>query len=329
MIKRRSIFALGSVMSAFLACCTLSPVPPLIPRAVLFGHADRTNPQISPDGKLLSYLAPDKNGVLQIWLRTFGKEDDKPLTTEKGHGVQHYTWTYDGEHLIFAQDRDGDENWNIHTVDIHSGAVRNLTPYKGVQCLLVALDPNFSGEMLVAMNLRNRHFHDVYRISLKTGDTWMAHRNPGRQFWWIADTRFNVRIAANLGFVLARDPERNRWRQLHKWQIGDPGGLIGFSRDEKTFYLLGSHDSDTGFLLALDIESGEKKVLAQDPNYDAYNVFIHPITRAVQAVAFYKEKLEWHVLDKTIAEDFAVLSKIREGEFSVIDTSFVATPPLP
>ena len=34
-------------------------LPPLIPRAVLFGNPDKVKPRISPDGKRLAYVAPD------------------------------------------------------------------------------------------------------------------------------------------------------------------------------------------------------------------------------------------------------------------------------
>jgi len=39
---------------------------PLIPRKALFGNPDRVSPQLSPDGKRLSFLAP-VNGVLHSW----------------------------------------------------------------------------------------------------------------------------------------------------------------------------------------------------------------------------------------------------------------------
>ena len=37
----------------------------LIPRSVLFGNPERTDPEISPDGTMLAYLAPDQ-GVLNV-----------------------------------------------------------------------------------------------------------------------------------------------------------------------------------------------------------------------------------------------------------------------
>ena len=55
-------------------------LPPLIPREVLFGNPVKDYPQISPDGNMLAYLAPSKDGVLNVWIKTIGKEDDHILT---------------------------------------------------------------------------------------------------------------------------------------------------------------------------------------------------------------------------------------------------------
>ena len=56
--------------------------PALIPRSVFFGNAEKLNPQLSPDGQLLAYLAPD-SGVLNVWVRSIGKRDDHPVTHDR------------------------------------------------------------------------------------------------------------------------------------------------------------------------------------------------------------------------------------------------------
>src|ERR1044071_2023289 len=119
--------------------CTSLQSPALIPRQVLFANPQRTNPQISPDGKYLAYLAPDGNNVMQIWLRPLAGQEERQLTREIKRNIRHYTWAFDGIHLIFAQETDGDENWQIHTVNVSTGRVRNLTPYKGVRSLLLSI----------------------------------------------------------------------------------------------------------------------------------------------------------------------------------------------
>ena len=125
----------------------------MIPRQLFFENPERSNPQISPDGKHLAFLAPDRDNVTQIWLRGLREQAARQLTHEKKRGVRHYTWTYDNEHLIYAQDTNGGENWQIHAVNLHSGNIRNLTPYKGVQALVTAMDSLHPNTLLVAMNL--------------------------------------------------------------------------------------------------------------------------------------------------------------------------------
>ena len=170
-------------------------LPPLIPRDILFGNPERLNPQISPDGKYLAYLAPDEHNVLQVWVRTVGQQDDKQLTAAKKRGIPFYGWPYDGEHIGYAQDTDGDENWHQYIVNLKSGIVRDLTPFQGIQARFMAAEPHFPDQWLVALNLKDRRTHDVYRIDLKTGAVELDTENPGNVVRWTADRQFKVRAA--------------------------------------------------------------------------------------------------------------------------------------
>src|SRR5437764_1029990 len=68
-------------------------LPPLIPRSVLFANPARTEPRLSPDGRRLAWLAPDSKKVLQIWVKTTGKDDDRVLTDFPKTGIDEYYWT--------------------------------------------------------------------------------------------------------------------------------------------------------------------------------------------------------------------------------------------
>src|SRR5439155_14350172 len=127
-------------------------------------------PQISPDGTYLTYIAPDGRDVLQVWLRTVGKEDDRVLTADPKRGIRAYFWTFLPGQFVYLQDTDGDENWHVFAVDIATGAARDLTPFDGVQAQVVALEPELPDQMLVALNKEDPHKHDVYRLNLRSGD---------------------------------------------------------------------------------------------------------------------------------------------------------------
>src|SRR5919201_4251094 len=123
-------------------------LPPLIPREDLFGNPDRTSPQLSPDGTKLAYLAPHE-GVLNVWLRTVGQEDDRPVTRDRRRGIRMYLWAYDGRHLLYLQDWEGDENWHIWSVELDTNVIRDLTPFHGAQARVHDVDPRFPNEILV------------------------------------------------------------------------------------------------------------------------------------------------------------------------------------
>src|SRR5436305_9451439 len=163
----------------FVAATQLfAELPPLIPRDVLFGNPERTSPQLSPDGKRLAWLAPDKKNVLQVWVKTIGKDDDKMVTADKKRGIRNYGWAPDNKTIAYAQDNDGDENFHIYGVDLDNGTVRDYTPFLGSRASVAGNDPSHPDEMLVAINARDKHFFDVYRLTLPTGALVLHTKNP-------------------------------------------------------------------------------------------------------------------------------------------------------
>jgi dipeptidyl aminopeptidase/acylaminoacyl peptidase len=297
-------------------------LPPLIPREILFGNPERTSPRLSPDGKYLAYIAPDDKNVLQVWLRTVGQEDDRQLTADKKRGIRIFFWTYNADQLMYMQDSDGDENFHLYSVNIHSNIVRDLTPFQGVKAQPVDLDPKFPDQVLVGMNLNDLQKFDVYRINLANGAVDLYAENPGNVVSWTVDAQFQVRAATAAtpdggSDLLFRETSQGDWETLRHWGPDDEGGAVSFSEDGKTLYVSGSHDANASRLIAFDVTTREETVIAEDPQYDLGGIVIHPITRVIQAVSFYKEKQEWQVLDQSIAADFEAIAQIRPGEFGI------------
>lgn len=299
-------------------------LPPLIPRQILFENPERTYPHISPDGKYLSYMASDKNNVLQIWIRTLGQQDDWQVTANKNNSIYDYFWAYNGKQLIYLEDFEGNENYQLYSVNIHTKEIVNLTPFKNVKAQIIALAPKFANQILVGLNLKDSRKHDIYRINLQTGQLTLDTENPVNNLQSIADPNFQIRATINsksdAGASLAiRNTINQPWKEIRRWGPDDIGKIVGFSQDGQTLYVLTSYHANTTRLLALNLTTGFETVIAQDPQYDVSDVFINPVTQKIQAVAFYRDKLEWQVLDKSIADDFQALSKVRSGEFQVLD----------
>ena len=309
------------ILVGFLSC---TKVPDLIPREVIFGNPEKARPSISPDGERLAYLAP-KDGVLNVWVRTIGQDDDHAVTDDTLRGIRRYFWAEDNEHIFYLQDIGGNENWRLYAVNLTTDEIRDFTPFPEVQVQIVDKDPHFPDEILIGMNKENPRVHDVYRLNLKTGELTQEVRNPGDVAGWVADADLKIRGASYArpdgGFDLKiRDDYQSDWQTVVTWGPEDNfSGPIGFTKDGGSIYLNDSRDANAARLVKLNIATGGITVLAEDSQYDMGGVIIHPETYEIQAVSFTKDRKEWLVLDSTIQADMEAIEKLDRGDFFFIN----------
>jgi dipeptidyl aminopeptidase/acylaminoacyl peptidase len=302
------------------------PSTPLIPRTVLFGNPERADPQISPDGTQLGYLAP-VDGVLNVWIRTLGKSDDRAVTADKKRGIRNFTWQFDNQHILYTQDVGGDENWRLYQTDIASKQTKDLTPFEKVRVDIVAYKWKSPDEILVQMNQRNPELFDVHRVNLKTGKIDLDTQNPGDVQSWQADNDLLVRAAQAQTrdggtIVRVRDDVKSPWRDLIKWGPDETfGGTNGFTPDNKALWVTTSLDVNAARLLEIDVASGKQKVVIEDPQFDVNGTINNPKTNALEAVSFIKQRMDYSFVDPKVKDDFAVLSRVRNGDIDGLSQS--------
>lgn len=317
-------------LSAILFCLLLSPMvfadsPPLIPRETLMGNPVKAAVRIAPDGQKYSYIAPSREGVLNIWVQDVKKTKPVEMITNDTHrGIRDYAWAKDNKHILYTQDINGNENWHVYAVDLNNKAVRDLTPFEEVRAENMIVHRNFPDQILVGLNLRDRHVFDMYRINLNTGKVTLDTKNPGDVENWLADDNFQIRAAVAVNgedgssILRTRENLNSPWRDIITWPFGESGGLVTFSKDGKTLTITSTLGSNTMRLLEIDPTSGKTlKVLASDPKSDINDVLINENTREVQAVQFDYLKPEWKVLDPTIKDDFAILNAKLKGVYQI------------
>ena len=293
----------------------------LIPRSVLFGNPERTDPQISPDGTMLAYLAPDQ-GVLNVWLRTLGRTDDRVITNDRKRGIRNFSWQYDSKSILYGQDQGGDENWRIYQTNVASKQTRDLTPFEKSRADVIALDPNHPEALLIQSNKRDSKVFDVYRVNLKNGSVALDTENPGDVQGWQADNDLQVRAAQITtedggALIRVRDDVKSPWRELMKWGPEETlGNIVGFSPDNKSLYIITSLDANAARLVSVDVASGKRTVVAEDPQFDVSFAVTHPKTNKLQAVVFLRERRDFQIVDNDIQADFEALRKVRDADIS-------------
>jgi dipeptidyl aminopeptidase/acylaminoacyl peptidase len=317
----RGTAALGALPFAGLGRAAAAEAE-LVARKVFFDNPDVGSVRISPDGQTLSWLAPIDN-VRNLFV---APRDDpgsaRPVTraTDRSLG-NYYRWGHTNRHLVFMQERDGDENWRASSVDIASGATVLLTPERGVQAYLQESDRKFPEEMLIKHNARDKRYADLYRVNIVTGKSEMVFEND--QFaWYITDSDFQVR----LGIRYAADGSAE-WLErrgdgsfapflnvpIADTEMTEP---LEFSADGRTFYMLDARGRDKAALFAIDMATRNATLLAADDEADIVHVDFDALRRPIAAKAN-KDRVRWQGIDPGAAEDMADLAKYGPGDVEV------------
>lgn len=302
-----------------------------IPCHVLLGAPRKSQAYISPNGKQMAYLAPN-NGLLNIWVKTLKQDDDRPIT----HGIKNingFFWAKNNKHILFTQDRDGDEQWHIHKVNLETLETTDITPFDGITARFCSCSDQLPNEILITMNKEDSKLFDVYHLNILSGDLKLVTKNPGNVDIWLADNKLCVRAAVAVNsdgstLLLLRDNENAQWVQKLKWDFEDslagsipPKGSrpINFSNDGKFLYLIDSANNDTQRLLKLDLSANKKVLLFSDIQYDIDSVSINPITHEPDIALYIQERRMWKALDSKLEKDLELISSINDGDLIYID----------
>ena len=305
----------------------------LISREVLFAGPDRATPLISPDGTKISYLAP-VNGVTNIWVGPIDDPDAAvPVTHDARRGIRSYFWAYTNKRLLYLHDPSGTENWIVQALNLATGQTKALTPTTATQpgadrahnvtARIQHVSHKFPYEILVGLNDRDPARHDIYRLSIATGERTLVQRNDGF-LGFLTDDDYEVRLAARLtpdgGSELLMPTPDGNWHQFAKIPMEDmfTTSPIDFNYSGTVLYMIDSRGRNTAALISLDLETGDLKMLAEDDRADITDdLLLHPTRNFPQAVSSTFTRKKWHFLDPVFEDDFNMLRDVADGELSI------------
>jgi dipeptidyl aminopeptidase/acylaminoacyl peptidase len=314
----------------------LAPLPalaqtevPLIPREKIFGNPSQAQGRLSPDGKWLSWIAP-RDGVMNIWVAPAANpEQALALTNERTRPIRQHFWSPDSKQIMFINDKGGDENFLLYGVHVTTGAERSLTPFEKTRVTIVNISNDVKDRILVGVNNRDPKWHDVHSLDLKSGKLTPVLMNTGGYASFLADEQLVLRGAtksrADGGSEFFRVVDNKVESQpfetitLEDSQTTQP---LGFTSDGKTLYWLDSRGRDTAALIAQDVATGTKTVVAENARADIGGALANPKTGRVDAYAANYLKNEWTALDPKVKQDLDFLESRLEGEIGVTSRTY-------
>jgi dipeptidyl aminopeptidase/acylaminoacyl peptidase len=324
-----------NVKMLLLAACaglTVAAVPaiaqpnaPLIAREKFFGNPSRAQGRLSPDGKWLSWIAP-REGVLNIYVAPAADPNAaRALTAETKRPIRTYFWSPDSRQILYINDKGGDENFLLYGVDVASGQQRALTPFEKTRVQIVNISNQVKDRILIGVNNRDAKWHDVYSLDLASGRLTPVMINMGAYSGFIADEQLNLRIAtrarpdggSDFYRVAAGKVEATPFEQV-TLEDSQTTNSIGFTVDGKILYWVDSRGRDTAALIAQDVATGAKTIVAENARADIGNAMANPKTGRVEAYAVNYLKNQWYPLGNAVRADLAFLEGRLKGEINVV-----------
>lgn len=274
----RARFAVLGLCAAIASGYLWAQQPPIIDRAALFGEVQIAGAQISPDGQYLSFLKPYK-GTRNIWVKKAGEPFSaaRPMSNETSRPIRQYFWSRDSKYLLYAQDAGGDENFNVYAIDPRQAAdaatgvppTRALTSFKGVRTEIFATPKAKPDVLYIGLNDRDPKWHDLYELSISTGEKKLIRKNTEQVAGWDFDHDGNLRLAERTNE--AGDTEILRvdaggFKQIYSCSVLEECGVVDFDAANKNAYLITNKGGiDLAEIDMLDAATGNTSKYESDP----------------------------------------------------------------
>ncbi|GHU21185.1 peptidase S9 [Alphaproteobacteria bacterium] len=293
---------------AFMSLCCLiscsvnhqkSDSRDLIPRSVLLAKPDRCFVQINKAGDKISYVSRCDGGV-SLNVADLNGKIIVSVKVKPVRDLGYYRWASTDNHILFLQDRNGDENNHIHCLDIKTGKVTDITPFSGVKADILQISKKHPNEILIGLNKEKPEWYDLYRLNILTGEMSLVYKNREFSSFFcslapsiLCDDDFKpvlARKAMKDGSVEYRIMKKGRWQLWQKipYEDSKTTEFLTLSRDCKKAYRRDSLGRDHAWLVEQDLQTGENKVLFKHDLADVtdssvlYDDDIHPQVIAIE-----------------------------------------------
>ncbi|HJT65468.1 MAG TPA: alpha/beta fold hydrolase [Pyrinomonadaceae bacterium] len=304
--------------------------PPLIDRELFFGDPEISGAQISPDGAYIAFIKPFK-GTRNVWVKRTADPftSAKPITADTARPIPAYFWSRDGKYILYVQDKAGDENYNVYTVNPADNpgagqevpAARNLTEVKGVRAFIYSVPRSEPDAIYVGLNDRDPAWHDLYKVKISTGERSLVRKNTDRVTGWIFDLKDQLRLAsrsAENGDTEILRVDANGLTKVYSCNVFESCGPVRYHKDGERTYFVTNKGANVD-LVRLELfnpATGKEEVVESDPlkRVDFGNASFSEVTDELISTSYEDERERIYWKDKNFEADYKLLQKQLPGK---------------
>jgi|CXWL01.1.fsa_nt_gi dipeptidyl aminopeptidase/acylaminoacyl peptidase len=310
--------------------------PPLLDRELFFGNPEIAAAQISPDGQYIAFLKPWKD-TRNVWVKKTSEpyEAARLVTAETKRPIPNFFWTRDSRALLFVQDKDGDENFNVYAVDPaakpeagkDAPAARNITDAKGARAFIYSVPKSTPDTIYVGLNDRDAAWHDLYKVSIATGKRELMRKNTEKVAGWVFDQSGALRLAmrtADNGDTEILRVDAEAFTKVYSCTVFESCGPARFHKDGKRVYLeTNKGDKDLTELVLFDPLTSREEPVDSDPlkRVDFGQAVFSEATDELVATSYLDDRARVYFRDQGFEADYKLLQTKLPGKEIALGSS--------
>ncbi len=296
-----------------------------------FRKPEKSRYQLSPNGNFISYLGPYQQR-LNIFLHPVDSEEIIRVTEVTDRDISWYIWKGE-DRLIYAKDKDGDENFHLFGVNRDGTELMELTPFDGVRIDLVDDLIDEVDFVMIQMNLNNPHLFDPYRLNIRTGELIQLAENTNVMEpidGWMTDHKGKLRLATKVvggtnTTLLYRESEADSFREVITTDFRENVTPLFFEFDNgNVIYASSNLGRDKSVIIRFDLD---KATEAGVPVFEHAQVDVADLSysrkrKVLTTVNYITDKKHHHFLDGEFEKHFQILqSKLGNYEIIIASTN--------
>ena len=327
-------------------------LPPLIDRELIFGNPEIAAAQLSPNGQYIAFLKPWKD-TRNVYVKAVGEPFSaaRLLTTESKRPVAGYFWTRDSKYILYVKDHDGDENFNVYAVDPSAspgaGAdappSRDLTGLKGVRVELYEAPKSDPNIVYIGLNDRDKAWHDLYKLTISTGEKTLLRKNTDRVTDWVFDLKGQLRLAtrnAENGDTEILRVDADKLTPIYSCSVFETCAPLHFSTDGSHVYMQTNKEANLISLVLFDPATGKTEPVESDPmgKVDLGGALFSEATDELVETWYVHDRVKTYFKDKAFdadnhwleerykGKDITVVSRTRDERYWLFTASSDTEP---
>ncbi len=328
----KSILVICFLLGSLTNYAQVAGQAPIIDRELFFGDPEITGAQLSPDGKQMSFIKVYK-GTRNIWVKKADAPfaDAIPVTEDTVRPIRSYFWQKNSLNILYAQDKGGDENFNLYAVnpaevlkkDQSVPINKDLTNLKGVRVEIYAIPKSDPDAIYIGLNDRDKSWFDLYKLKISTGEKTLIHQNSAKDriTGWIFDWDDQLRLATRANEDGSNDilrVEKNGFEKIYSTGPYESANPYSFDKENKRIYISTNKgdDHDLQQLILLDPISLKEEIVEKDPLnlVDFGEAVFSEKTKELQFTTYEDSKLRRYWKDKDLEKDFLTIQKSVPGK---------------